>query len=70
LNALYYNDEVSIPVAFEMIRKPLQYCDVKTRPIKRTSEVTRHELLRDMLKIGVNNRLCAVRYLVRGDREL
>lgn len=57
LNALYYNDEVSIPVAFEMIRKPLQFCDVKTRQIKRASEVTKNELLRDMLKTCVNNQL-------------
>ena len=40
-----------------MIRKPLQYCDVKTRQIKRASEVTKNELLRDMLKTCVNNPL-------------
>jgi hypothetical protein len=57
LNALYHNGEVSIPVAFEVIRKPLQFCDVKTRQIKRASEVTKNELLRDMLKTCVNNRL-------------
>jgi hypothetical protein len=57
LNALYYNDEVSIPVAFEMIRKPLQYCDVTTRQIKRASEVTKNASLRDMLKTCVNNPL-------------
>jgi hypothetical protein len=57
LNALYHNGEVSIPVAFEVIRKPWQFCDVKTRQIKRASEVTKNELLRDMLKACVNNRL-------------
>lgn len=57
LNALYHNGEVSLPVAFEVIRKPLLFCDVKTRQIKRTGEVTKNELLRDMLKSCVNNRL-------------
>ncbi|SDW59761.1 hypothetical protein SAMN05421882_10186 [Nitrosomonas communis] len=57
MNALYYNDEVSIPVAFEIIRKPLQFCDVKTRQIKRASKIIKNELLRDMLKTCVNNPL-------------
>lgn len=57
LNALYYTDEVSIPVAFEVIRKPLQFCDLKTRRVKRASEVTKNELLRTMLKTCVNNQL-------------
>jgi hypothetical protein len=50
LNALYYNDEVSIPAAFEMIRNLLELCDVKTHQIKHASEVTKNELLQDMLK--------------------
>jgi hypothetical protein len=57
LNALYHTGDVSIPVAFEVIRKPVQFCDVKTRRIKRASEVTKNELLREMLKTCVNNRL-------------
>lgn len=40
-----------------MIRKPLQFCDVKTHQIKRSSEATKNELLRDLLKACVNNRL-------------
>ena len=49
LNALYYNDEVSIPVAFEVVRKPHQFSDVKTRKVKRASEVTKNELMRGMI---------------------
>lgn len=45
LNALYYSGDVSIPVAFELVRKPLQFCDVKTRQVKRASEVTKNELI-------------------------
>lgn len=57
LNALYHSGEVSIPAAFEVIRKPVQFCDVKTRQIKQASEITKNELLRDILKTCVNNRL-------------
>jgi hypothetical protein len=57
LNALYYSGDVSIPVAFELVRKPLQFCDVKTRQVKRASEVTKNELMRDMIATCVNNAL-------------
>jgi len=57
LNALYHNAEVSIPVAFELVRKPLQFCDLETRKIKRASEVTKNELMREMIKICINNEL-------------
>jgi hypothetical protein len=57
LNALYYSGDVSIPVAFELVRKPLQFCDVKTRQVKRASEVTKNELMRSMIATCVNNTL-------------
>ena len=49
LNALYYSSEASIPVAFEVVRKPIQFCDIKTRKEKRTSLVTKNELMRQMI---------------------
>ncbi|WP_235187580.1 IS701 family transposase [Methylobacter tundripaludum] len=57
LNALYYSGEVSIPVAFERVRKPLQFCDVKTRQVTRASEVTKNELMWSMMTTCVNNAL-------------
>ena len=57
LNALYYSNEVSIPVAFEIVSKPVQYSDIKTRKVKRESEVTKNELMRDMIKVAMNNNL-------------
>jgi hypothetical protein len=49
LNAVYYSSEVSIPVAFEVVRKPTRFCDIKTRKEKRASLVTKNELLREMI---------------------
>src|SRR5680860_76625 len=49
LNALYHSGEASIPVAFEVIRKPVQFCDLSTRKIKRKSEVTKNALMREMI---------------------
>ena len=57
LNCVYHVDDLSIPVAFELIRKPLEYCDLKTRKQKRASLVTKNELMRSMLDVCMNNKL-------------
>ncbi|WP_430228909.1 hypothetical protein [Nitrosomonas communis] len=36
----YYNGEVSVPVAFRVIHKPIQFYDVTTRQAKRASVAT------------------------------
>jgi hypothetical protein len=55
LNCLYHAGETSIPIAFELVRKPLVYGDVKTRREKRLSEVTKNELMRNMFDTSVQN---------------
>jgi hypothetical protein len=57
LNCLYHVNGISIPVAFELIKKPLQYCDLKTRRLKRASLYTKNELMRNMLLVCVQNKL-------------
>jgi hypothetical protein len=57
LNALYYRGEVSIPVAFEVIRKPIQFSDVKTRKLKRASTVTKNDKMRQIIGQCVQNQL-------------
>ena len=42
---------------FEVIRKPVEYCDLKTKQVKRASEVTKNELLREILTMNVRNSL-------------
>jgi len=39
LNCLYQVGDSSIPVAFELIKKPLEYCELKTCKRKRASRV-------------------------------
>jgi len=57
LNALYYSNGASIPVAFELVRKPIQYCDIETRQLKRKSVVTKNELMRAMIDTCIRNEL-------------
>jgi len=57
LNALYYSNEVSIPVAFEIVEKPIQFSDLKTKQVKRRSDITKNELMRDIIQTALNNQL-------------
>ena len=57
LNALYHVNGASIPVAFELVKKPLQYSDLQTRQVKRKSEVTKNELVRQMIETCIGNAL-------------
>lgn len=57
LNALYHCADVSIPVAFELVKKPLQFCDLATRKIKRASEVTKNEQMRSIIETCVSQKL-------------
>lgn len=57
LNALYYSEGVSVPVGFEIVHKPIAFSDLKTRRVKRKSEVTKNELMRSMINTAVKNHL-------------
>ncbi|MDD5410818.1 MAG: IS701 family transposase, partial [Methylobacter sp.] len=55
MNALYHGGGVSIPVSFEVVRKPHQFSDVKTPKVKWASEFTKNELMRTMIATCVAN---------------
>jgi len=57
LNCLYHVNEVSIPVAFDLIRKPVRFSDLKTRREKRRNEVTKNELMRSMIDTCMKNKI-------------
>ncbi|GAK52878.1 transposase IS4 family protein [Candidatus Moduliflexus flocculans] len=57
LNCLYHIDGNNIPVAFEIITKPIRFCELKTHREKRKSEVSKNELVRHMLHVCGWNKL-------------
>ena len=57
LNCLYHSKGASIPVAFELIRKPLRFCDLQTHQEKRCSDVTKNEQMRAMIDTCIQNQL-------------
>ena len=57
LNCLYHAGDVSVPVAYELVRKPIAFCYLQTRQVKRKRTVTKNEMLRQILRVCQQNRL-------------
>ena len=57
LNALYYCNGTSIPVAFELGTKPIQYSDITTQKLKRKSDKTKNEMMRQMIQTCIHDSL-------------
>jgi len=57
LNSLYSNQDVNIPVGYEIIKKPIAYCDIKTKKEKRKSEKTKNEIFRNMIDTAMRNQI-------------
>jgi hypothetical protein len=57
LTCLYYVNDISLPVAFELVKKPDFLTDKKTGRPKRKARLSKNELYRQMLQTCVNNAL-------------
>lgn len=57
LSCLYHVEDMDIPIAFEIIKKPIVFCDLKTGKVKRKSEETKNELMRSILRVCQQNQV-------------
>lgn len=57
LSALYYNGEVSMPVAVQLIAKTEAYVDAKSGKAKRRGRKSKNEYYREMVTASVHNHL-------------
>jgi hypothetical protein len=57
LTALYHASEVSLPVAFDLVTKTVEYFDPKARKRKRKSALTKNERYRTLLRVAVHNQV-------------
>ena len=57
LNCVYHAGETSLPVTYELIRKPILFSDLKTQQVRRKSLHTKNELMRKMLRACQHNQL-------------
>lgn len=69
VNFLYHvsvssEQNVSIPVAFELVRKPELYQDPKSGKTKRKSTISKNELVRERLKILVQRNQLKLKYII------
>lgn len=52
-----YDDDFSIPIGYEIIKKDIVFCDVKTKKERRKSATTKNELFRKLIELAVNNKV-------------
>lgn len=57
LNYVYSIGEISLPIGFDVVKKPIELCDLKTHKKKRRATITKNELTRKQLKICQGNNL-------------
>jgi DDE superfamily endonuclease len=57
INYVYSIEDISLPVGFDVIKKPIKFCEVKSQKEKRRGIVTKNELTRNQLKICQRNQL-------------
>jgi hypothetical protein len=57
LTALYHASAVSLPVAFDLVTKTVEYIDPKTKKRKRKSSITKNERYRMLLRVAVHNQV-------------
>jgi hypothetical protein len=63
LSAFYYthkyeqNQPLRIPIAIETIKKTIAFCEIKTKKVKRTSPISKNELMQQMIVQAIANGL-------------
>ena len=57
LSCLIRYDDFSVPVGYEVIKKEIVFCDIKTKKEHRKSEQTKNDLFRDLIALAVANRV-------------
>ena len=57
INYIYNVGEVSLPIGFDVVKKPIEFCELKTRKQKRKSIISKNELTRNHLKICQQNQI-------------
>ena len=56
LNMIYYSNDVSIPIGFEVIHK-YTCCDIQSKKEHRRANITKNELMRNMFQVALNNHI-------------
>lgn len=55
LSCMAVYGQSAVPVAFEIVKKDLEFSDLKTRQRKRVSSISKNEYMRDMIQVCIHN---------------
>jgi len=55
LNCVYSTGDVTLPLGFDLVKKPIEYCDLKDQRRRRKATITKNELLRNRLAVCQRN---------------
>ena len=54
INMVYSGGDLNIPVNYQVISKPVEYCDLKTKKVRKKSLKTKNERARELIKWSVD----------------
>lgn len=57
LSCMVRYDDFSVPIAYEVIKKEVSYCDIKTRQTRRKSSVTKNQLFQNLISQAITNKV-------------
>jgi len=57
LSCMIRYDDFSVPVGYEVIKKDITYCDIKTRQTRRKSSVTKNQLFQNLIAQAITNKV-------------
>lgn len=57
ISAMFAADNINIPVDYRIISKPIEYCDLETRRVKRKSLITKNDLARELIQCSLDKEL-------------
>ncbi len=57
INYIYNVGEISLPIGFDVVKKPIEFCELKTRKQKRQATISKNELTRDYLQVCQQNQI-------------
>lgn len=57
LSCLVRYGDVALPIGYEIIKKDITYCEIKTKKLKRKASVSKNELFRQLIQQAVTNQV-------------
>lgn len=51
------NDFIRIPIGFELVKKTVHFCNIKTKKEQRQSTITKNEMMQNMIQQTIHNQL-------------